>query len=220
MSHARGMGLHVMRCLLSGGRPANTCVGCVLVQILKHDWLVKEGVAYDISLDSVVLKRMKQFAQVRCLARSLLGRRSMHAAQQHSSAPNASMHIAAAGVALVLPIAPSQGTQLTVTQHWCYCPSSQMNKLKKMALMVVGQNLNTDELQGAHGRLLPPHACTAAACGRAQDTCGADSIHIQLAALPPRLLCRICAWGWRCCLMLTLPCSLLPCRPGQAVQVD
>jgi len=33
-------------------------------QILKHDWLVKEGVAYDISLDSVVLKRMKQFAQV------------------------------------------------------------------------------------------------------------------------------------------------------------
>jgi hypothetical protein len=35
------------------------------VQILKHDWLVKEGVAYDISLDSVVLKRMKQFAQVR-----------------------------------------------------------------------------------------------------------------------------------------------------------
>jgi hypothetical protein len=24
-----------------------------------------------------------------------------------------------------------------------------MNKLKKMALMVVGQNLNTDELQGA-----------------------------------------------------------------------
>lgn len=55
-------------------------------QILKHDWLVKEGVAYDISLDSVVLKRMKQFAQ--------------------------------------------------------------MNKLKKMALMVVGQNLNTDELQG------------------------------------------------------------------------
>lgn len=55
-------------------------------QILKHDWLVKEGVGYDISLDSVVLKRMKQFAQ--------------------------------------------------------------MNKLKKMALMVVGQNLNTDELQG------------------------------------------------------------------------
>lgn len=33
-------------------------------QILKHEWLVKEGVAYDISLDSVVLKRMKQFAQV------------------------------------------------------------------------------------------------------------------------------------------------------------
>jgi hypothetical protein len=31
------------------------------------------------------------------------------------------------------------------------CPAVhflQMNKLKKMALMVVGQNLNTDELQG------------------------------------------------------------------------
>jgi calcium-dependent protein kinase len=38
-----------------------------VLQILKHDWLVKEGVAYDISLDSVVLKRMKQFAQVRVL---------------------------------------------------------------------------------------------------------------------------------------------------------
>ena len=34
-------------------------------QILKHDWLVKEGVARDITLDSVVFKRMKQFAQVR-----------------------------------------------------------------------------------------------------------------------------------------------------------
>ncbi|GBF87688.1 calcium-dependent kinase [Raphidocelis subcapitata] len=55
-------------------------------QILKHDWLVKEGVALDISLDSVVLKRMRQFAQ--------------------------------------------------------------MNKLKKMALMVVGQSLAPDELAG------------------------------------------------------------------------
>lgn len=55
-------------------------------QILKHDWLVKEGVALDIALDSVVLKRMKGFAQ--------------------------------------------------------------MNKLKKMALMVVGQNLSPDELSG------------------------------------------------------------------------
>ncbi|KAI8473389.1 MAG: kinase-like domain-containing protein [Monoraphidium minutum] len=55
-------------------------------QILQHDWLVKEGVALDISLDSVVLKRMRQFAQ--------------------------------------------------------------MNKLKKMALMVVGQSLAPDELAG------------------------------------------------------------------------
>lgn len=55
-------------------------------QVLKHDWLVKEGVAADLTLDSVVLKRMKQFAQ--------------------------------------------------------------MNKLKKMALMVVGQNLSADELAG------------------------------------------------------------------------
>lgn len=57
-----------------------------LLQILKHDWLVKEGVALDIEMDSVVLRRMKQFAQ--------------------------------------------------------------MNKLKKMALMVVGQNLSPDELSG------------------------------------------------------------------------
>eukprot|EP00878_Enallax_costatus_P017856 GHUV01018763.1.p1 GENE.GHUV01018763.1~~GHUV01018763.1.p1 ORF type:complete len:465 (+),score=162.98 GHUV01018763.1:210-1604(+) len=55
-------------------------------QILKHDWLVKEGIALDIEMDSVVLRRMKQFAQ--------------------------------------------------------------MNKLKKMALMVVGQNLSPDELSG------------------------------------------------------------------------
>lgn len=55
-------------------------------QILQHDWLVKEGVARDISLDSVVLKRMRQFAQ--------------------------------------------------------------MNKLKKAALMVVGQSLAPDELAG------------------------------------------------------------------------
>lgn len=55
-------------------------------QILKHDWLVKEGVALTEELDSVVLQRMRQFAQ--------------------------------------------------------------MNKLKKMALMVVGQNLSPDELSG------------------------------------------------------------------------
>ena len=54
--------------------------------ILRHEWLVKEGVALDTPLDHVVLKRMRQFAQ--------------------------------------------------------------MNRLKKMALMVVGQNLNLDELSG------------------------------------------------------------------------
>lgn len=54
--------------------------------ILRHEWLVKEGVALDTPLDHVVLKRMRQFAQ--------------------------------------------------------------MNKLKKMALMVVGQNLSLDELSG------------------------------------------------------------------------
>jgi calcium-dependent protein kinase len=59
----------------------------MLLQILKHDWLVKEGVALTAELDSVVLQRMRQFAQ--------------------------------------------------------------MNKLKKMALMVVGQNLSPDELSGA-----------------------------------------------------------------------
>lgn len=55
-------------------------------QVLQHPWLHKEGVALDKPLDSVVLKRMRQFAQ--------------------------------------------------------------MNKLKKMALMVVGQNLSEDELEG------------------------------------------------------------------------
>lgn len=54
--------------------------------ILKHDWLVKEGVALDINLDSVVLSRMRKFAQ--------------------------------------------------------------MNKLKKMCLMVVGQHLSADEIAG------------------------------------------------------------------------
>uniref|UniRef100_A0A7S0RNC7 Calcium-dependent protein kinase n=1 Tax=Chlamydomonas leiostraca TaxID=1034604 RepID=A0A7S0RNC7_9CHLO len=55
-------------------------------QILTHDWLVKEGAANDVVLDSVVLKRMRQFAQ--------------------------------------------------------------MNKLKKMCLMVVGQHLSPDEIAG------------------------------------------------------------------------
>lgn len=54
--------------------------------ILKHPWLAEQGVAADTSLDSVVLKRLKQFAQ--------------------------------------------------------------MNKLKKMVLMVVGQNLSPDEIAG------------------------------------------------------------------------
>ena len=58
-------------------------------KILRHDWLIKEGVALDITLDSVVLKRMRQFAQ--------------------------------------------------------------MNKLKKMCLMVVGQHLSADEIAGGWG---------------------------------------------------------------------
>ncbi len=53
---------------------------------LKHKWLANEGVAYDNSLDSVVLKRLKNF--------------------------------------------------------------SQMNKLKKMCMMVVGQNLTPEEIAG------------------------------------------------------------------------
>eukprot|EP00955_Chlamydomonas_euryale_P089729 364489-Chlamydomonas_euryale.AAC.8 len=55
-------------------------------EILSHEWLVKEGAALDINLDSVVLGRMRQFAQ--------------------------------------------------------------MNKLKKMCLMVVGQHLSQDEITG------------------------------------------------------------------------
>ncbi len=59
-------------------------------QILSHDWFVNEGAREDVVLDSVVLKRMHQFAQ--------------------------------------------------------------MNKLKKMCLMVVGQQLSTDEIAGERGR--------------------------------------------------------------------
>jgi calcium-dependent protein kinase len=70
--------------------------GYALQEILKHDWLVKEGVASDTVLDSVVLKRMRQFAQ--------------------------------------------------------------MNKLKKMCLMVVGQHLSPDEIAG--GCLDMHHACS------------------------------------------------------------
>lgn len=40
--------------------------------ILKHEWLQKEGVALDISLDSVVLKRLKQFAQMNKLKKACL----------------------------------------------------------------------------------------------------------------------------------------------------
>jgi hypothetical protein len=55
-------------------------------QVLRHDWLHKEGSQGDTQLDSVVLKRMRQFAQ--------------------------------------------------------------MNKLKKMCLMVVGQHLSLEEIAG------------------------------------------------------------------------
>lgn len=41
-------------------------------QILKHDWLVKEGVALDVSLDSVVIGRMKHFAQANKLKKMCL----------------------------------------------------------------------------------------------------------------------------------------------------
>lgn len=46
-------------------------------------------------------------------------------------------------------------------------PAAQMNKLKKMALMVVGQNLNTDELQGMHV------AITAVSCSFSTHCIGA-----------------------------------------------
>lgn len=41
-------------------------------QILRHEWLVKEGVALDIALDSVVLKRLKNFAQMNKLKKACL----------------------------------------------------------------------------------------------------------------------------------------------------
>lgn len=41
-------------------------------QILQHDWLVKEGVALDVALDSVVLKRIRAFAQMNKLKKMCL----------------------------------------------------------------------------------------------------------------------------------------------------
>lgn len=77
-------------CALCGWFPINafysTTVFNAAPQILRHDWLVKEGAASDVVLDSVVLKRLRQFAQ--------------------------------------------------------------MNKLKKMCLMVVGQHLSPEEIAG------------------------------------------------------------------------
>jgi len=61
---------------------AKDCVRCLLnadvskrytsAQILQHPWLVKEGVATDISLDSVVLQRMKKFAAMNKVKKTAL----------------------------------------------------------------------------------------------------------------------------------------------------
>jgi calcium-dependent protein kinase len=71
-------------------------------EILKHPWLAEQGVANDAVLDSVVLKRLKQFAQ--------------------------------------------------------------MNKLKKMVLMVVGQNLSPDEIAGGWAWPVSIKCCSCAEC--------------------------------------------------------
>jgi hypothetical protein len=93
-------------------------------QIMYHEWLVKEGVAPDAPLDSVVLVRMRQFAQ--------------------------------------------------------------MAKLKKAALMVVGQNLSPDELQGgwAPGPWALPRLCPRAARIELQG-CRPKARLPGSAALPP-----------------------------------
>eukprot|EP01026_Neomeris_dumetosa_P061957 TRINITY_DN58543_c0_g1_i4.p1 TRINITY_DN58543_c0_g1~~TRINITY_DN58543_c0_g1_i4.p1 ORF type:complete len:378 (-),score=41.01 TRINITY_DN58543_c0_g1_i4:674-1807(-) len=67
---------------------AKDCVRCLLTadvsrratsaQILQHPWLVKEGVATDVSLDSVVLQRMKKFAAMNKVKKNrAYGRRLM-----------------------------------------------------------------------------------------------------------------------------------------------
>ncbi|KIY96051.1 hypothetical protein MNEG_11913 [Monoraphidium neglectum] len=79
-------------------------------EILKHDWLVKEGVASDVKLDSVVLERMHRFAQA------------------------------------------SRLTHKRCQALLCNRPRAfNMNKLKKMALMVVGQSLSPDDVEGGSG---------------------------------------------------------------------
>lgn len=52
--------------------PQDVSKRATAAQILKHEWLVKEGVALDIALDSVVLKRLKQFAQMNKLKKACL----------------------------------------------------------------------------------------------------------------------------------------------------
>jgi serine/threonine protein kinase len=52
--------------------PQDVTKRATAAQILKHEWLVKEGVALDIALDSVVLKRLKQFAQMNKLKKACL----------------------------------------------------------------------------------------------------------------------------------------------------
>eukprot|EP01025_Chloroclados_australasicus_P028622 TRINITY_DN2836_c0_g1_i1.p1 TRINITY_DN2836_c0_g1~~TRINITY_DN2836_c0_g1_i1.p1 ORF type:complete len:483 (-),score=89.09 TRINITY_DN2836_c0_g1_i1:463-1911(-) len=61
---------------------AKDCVRCLLnadvskrataSQILQHPWLVKEGVATDVSLDSVVLDRLKKFAAMNKVKKTAL----------------------------------------------------------------------------------------------------------------------------------------------------
>lgn len=101
---------------------------------------MKEGVALDISLDSVVLKRMRQFAQVRrggSFEPSCWG--LTHAARRAS---------AAQGLRLGQGHSGHRVQHITTPLHAPIDSLVQMNKLKKMALMVVGQSLAPDELAG------------------------------------------------------------------------
>lgn len=101
--------------------------------ILKHDWLVKEGAAHDVNLDHVVLGRMKQFAQ--------------------------------------------------------------MNKLKKVCLMVVGQHLSADEITGEQ-RVVPSQAYDGACFFRRRAWCTRAMDAIKNSC-PVHLLLHLSAAGMK-----------------------
>ena len=98
---------------------------------------------------------------------------------------------------LSLPCCCPSGT----AAHNCWLLKLQMNKLKKMALMVVGQNLNTDELQGVlmrlcatTDRLSKSHLVTCSKyCDIWQDACAAcQAARHVTSSNPTSMECCVC----------------------------